>query len=121
MTRKDAPDDANRPPLPKGYRYGKGGKLLSPLDQLENVINAFVFDNPDFEKERAAEWKRLPQAERDERIRKVKGIIESAIKEVTGSAIETETRSEDAGEHEKRNWAKQTSKKRNERGSRQRD
>lgn len=120
MSRKTAPDDANRPPLPEGYIYDKHGKPISPREQLANVINGMVFDDPEnFDKACRAEWKRLPQAERDARVSRVKRIVDAVIKEVTGSTIEP--RAEDAGETEKRSWANATQKKRAERGNNQRD
>jgi hypothetical protein len=37
-------DDENHPARPKGYRYSKDGKLLSPLEQLANVYDALCGD-----------------------------------------------------------------------------
>ena len=119
MTRKDVPDDANRPPLPKGYVYDRDGKPLSPLDQLANVIDAVFFDSPDSNKDFKEYWNSLPQAERDTHISRAKRAAQAAIKEAM--SLTSESPSQDSGAPGKRNWAKDTGRTQTEPGKKQRE
>jgi mRNA-degrading endonuclease RelE of RelBE toxin-antitoxin system len=125
VSRKNHPDDQNRPPLPEGYRYGKHGKIISPRERLANIRNALLGDEQErFEKAFEEEWDKLPEKERDAISRRVDAMIRSAIEQSSAkpSILPKDSSVRGQKPENERSWAKEATEKRSgPRGGRQPD
>lgn len=130
MSSQKDPDDKNRPSRPQAQddRHETRGESIPPRNQSGNVVETAAEEDEEwerFEREFDEEWKELSEEERVAELRPLGATIKSVLRQVTGSAVKqppesasTASRkaSEDFAVPEKRNWAKETGKKRDEPG-----